>query len=132
MPVLACAAVLCWEGRDVSLPASSVCVSVRTCLTCSLSLLSRWFSCSATAVTAAAALPPPPPLSHTNKHQHHQTNPTQEYCDCGTLASVATEWKHEPESDSKMLERLQLLQDCAKGLKELHSRNVVHGDLVSR
>lgn len=30
-----------------------------------------------------------------------------------------------------MLERLQLLQDCARGLKELHERNVVHGDLVS-
>jgi len=29
-----------------------------------------------------------------------------------------------------MLERLQLLQDCGRGLKELHSRNVVHGDLV--
>jgi hypothetical protein len=30
-----------------------------------------------------------------------------------------------------MLERLALLQDCARGLQELHSRNVVHGDLVS-
>jgi serine/threonine protein kinase len=56
----------------------------------------------------------------------------QEYCDCGTLASVASEWKLEPESDQKMLERLQLLRDCAQGLKELHSRNVVHGDLNAR
>lgn len=54
----------------------------------------------------------------------------QEYCDCGTLAAVAAEWRSEPESDQKMLERLQLLQDCARGLQELHSRNVVHGDLV--
>jgi hypothetical protein len=57
--------------------------------------------------------------------------PLQEYCDCGTLAAVASEWRLEPESDQKMLERLQLLLDCARGLKELHSRNVVHGDLVS-
>lgn len=55
----------------------------------------------------------------------------QEYCDCGTLAAIASEWRHEPESDQKMLERLALLQDCARGLQELHSRNVVHGDLVS-
>jgi hypothetical protein len=29
-----------------------------------------------------------------------------------------------------MLERLLLLQDVARGLQELHSRSVVHGDLV--
>lgn len=30
-----------------------------------------------------------------------------------------------------MLRRLLLLQDAARGLKVLHSMNVVHGDLVS-
>lgn len=35
------------------------------------------------------------------------------------------------ESEERMLRRLLLLQDAARGLKVLHSMNVVHGDLVS-
>jgi hypothetical protein len=54
----------------------------------------------------------------------------QEYCDVGTLGSVAAEWKPSDESDERMLQRLLLLKDAAQGLKLLHSMNTVHGDLV--
>jgi serine/threonine protein kinase len=54
----------------------------------------------------------------------------QEYCDCGTLNAIASEWIPEEECEEQMLERLLLLQDAAQGLKALHAKNVVHGDLV--
>lgn len=44
---------------------------------------------------------------------------------------MVSEWHMADESDERMLKRLLLLQDAARGLKVLHSLNVVHGDLVS-
>lgn len=55
----------------------------------------------------------------------------QEYCDCGTLVGVASQWALSQGTDQQMVLRLLLLQDCAQGLEVLHGRNVVHGDLVS-
>lgn len=56
----------------------------------------------------------------------------QEYCDCGTLASIAANyWSRDTEGDMQMLQRLLLLQDVASGLQFLHSRHVIHSDLVS-
>jgi tRNA A-37 threonylcarbamoyl transferase component Bud32 len=54
----------------------------------------------------------------------------QEYCDCGTLDQIASEWIPEDECEEQMLERLLLLQDAAQGLAALHVKKVVHGDLV--
>ncbi|WIA14609.1 hypothetical protein OEZ85_003117 [Tetradesmus obliquus] len=55
-----------------------------------------------------------------------------EYCDCGTLHQIASEWLPGEECDEQMLERLLLLRDAAQGLAALHAKNVVHGDLNSR
>uniref|UniRef100_A0A383WIW4 Protein kinase domain-containing protein n=1 Tax=Tetradesmus obliquus TaxID=3088 RepID=A0A383WIW4_TETOB len=55
-----------------------------------------------------------------------------EYCDCGTLHQIASEWLPGQECDEQMLERLLLLRDAAQGLAALHAKNVVHGDLNSR
>jgi hypothetical protein len=54
----------------------------------------------------------------------------QEYCDMGTLNSVASSWDDLEEGDARMLKRLLLLKDVASGLQVLHANNVVHGDLV--
>ncbi|KAF8066214.1 roco8 [Scenedesmus sp. PABB004] len=54
----------------------------------------------------------------------------QEYCDAGTLATVAAGWG--AECDAVMLQRLLLLQDIARGLQVLHDKKVVHGDLNTR
>lgn len=54
----------------------------------------------------------------------------QEYCDCGTLGNVANQLRESGAADS-MLKLVRLLLDVANGLKVLHSRNTVHGDLVS-
>jgi hypothetical protein len=37
----------------------------------------------------------------------------------------------DPADDQQMLRLLLLLQDAARGLQALHSKSVVHGDLVS-
>lgn len=55
----------------------------------------------------------------------------QELCDLGTLRSVALEWQIAGEGDLQMHERLTLLLGAARGLKYLHSKGIVHGDLVS-
>lgn len=55
----------------------------------------------------------------------------QEYCDCGTLGNVANRLRESGSADS-MLKLVLLLFDVANGLKVLHSRMTVHGDLVSR
>lgn len=55
----------------------------------------------------------------------------QEYCDMGTLSSIASTWEPQEECDEQMLERLQLLRDAAQGLEALHTNHVVHGDVVS-
>lgn len=56
-----------------------------------------------------------------------------EYCDCGNLSSYLANWPPPCSSrcESTMLRLLQLLQDTANGLQELHHQQVVHGDLVS-
>lgn len=56
-----------------------------------------------------------------------------EYCDCGNLSSYLANWPPLCSSrcEGTMLRLLQLLQDTANGLQELHHRLVVHGDLVS-
>lgn len=57
----------------------------------------------------------------------------QELCDCGTLASIAASyWSRDTEDDMQMLQRLLLLQDVVRGLEFLHSKNIVHSDLVKR
>lgn len=55
----------------------------------------------------------------------------QEYCDLGTLSNIVSEWSPGEGDEEQMILRLVLLQDTAKGLQALHSKNVVHGDLVS-
>jgi hypothetical protein len=42
----------------------------------------------------------------------------QEYCDLGTLGAVSkAQWAPDSEGDEQMLQRLLLLQDCARGLQ---------------
>jgi hypothetical protein len=42
----------------------------------------------------------------------------QEFCDLGTLGAVAKgQWLPAAEGDEQMLQRLLLLQDCARGLQ---------------
>lgn len=55
----------------------------------------------------------------------------QEHCDLGSLHTVALEWQIAGEGDVQMWERLSLLLEVARGLKHLHSLDIVHGDLVS-
>ena len=55
----------------------------------------------------------------------------QEYCDHGTLSSLVGKLPMDPADDQQMLRLLLLLQDAARGLQALHSKSVVHGDLVS-
>lgn len=55
----------------------------------------------------------------------------QEYCDLGSLSHVALKWQGEGDSDQHMLERLSLLSDVARGLREVHGLGLAHGDLVS-
>lgn len=55
----------------------------------------------------------------------------QEYCDRGTLSSLVGKVPMDPADDLQMLRLLLLLQDAARGLQALHSKSVVHGDLVS-
>jgi hypothetical protein len=54
----------------------------------------------------------------------------QEWCNLGTLHSVALEWQISGDGDLQMFERLSLLVDAARGLKYLHSKDIIHGDLV--
>jgi serine/threonine protein kinase len=60
-----------------------------------------------------------------------------EYCDYGTLAEAVVKLRkqqqdNKPRADQDLLAPfLPLLQDAARGLQAIHSRNVVHGDLVS-
>lgn len=54
----------------------------------------------------------------------------QEYCNGGSLTSMALQWQLAGEGDVQMFERLTLLVDVARGLKHLHSRDIIHGDLV--
>lgn len=56
----------------------------------------------------------------------------QEFCDMGTLTSIAASWATDDECDEQMLERLQLLQDAAQGLEALHGNHIVHGDINAR
>eukprot|EP00878_Enallax_costatus_P018623 GHUV01019614.1.p1 GENE.GHUV01019614.1~~GHUV01019614.1.p1 ORF type:complete len:911 (+),score=211.03 GHUV01019614.1:148-2880(+) len=71
-------------------------------------------------------------VAGSSKTQRAETWLVQEYCDCGTLGGIASHWNPAEESEQQMLLRLLLLQDCAQGLKVLHGRNVVHGDLNAR
>jgi len=43
---------------------------------------------------------------------------------------MALQWQLAGEGDVQMFERLTLLVDVARGLKHLHSRDIIHGDLV--
>jgi hypothetical protein len=54
-------------------------------------------------------------------------------CDQGSLSSYLAQWPapYEGTEPGSMLRVLQLLQDTAQGLDELHREHVVHGDLVS-
>jgi hypothetical protein len=53
----------------------------------------------------------------------------QEYCDQGTLGSVAkSHWAPGSEGDEQMLQRLLLLQDCARGLQVIRLVHRVHVD----
>lgn len=54
-------------------------------------------------------------------------------CDKGSLSSYLAQWPapYEGTEPGSMLRVLQLLQDTAQGLDELHREHVVHGDLVS-
>lgn len=54
-------------------------------------------------------------------------------CDKGSLGSYLADWPapYEGTDPGSLLRVLQLLQDTAQGLDELHRENVVHGDLVS-
>lgn len=75
------------------------------------------------------------PVTHSDSSTHRRLllmscRLVQEYCDCGTLGGIVGEWEPSEENEQRMLLRLLLLQDCAQGLKVLHSRHVVHGDLV--
>jgi serine/threonine protein kinase len=73
--------------------------------------------------------------------QRAESHLVMEFCDCGTLAhTVATLMSRQPQSSQQQqqqadhvmpLQVLLLLQDVARGLKAIHSRNIVHGDLVS-
>jgi serine/threonine protein kinase len=57
---------------------------------------------------------------------------SQEFCTDGTLSSyIATLGAVTPKKEQDMLRLLLLLRDAAHGLRVLHERNVVHGDLVS-
>lgn len=59
----------------------------------------------------------------------------QEYCDQGAMSHYLGQWPAPCEDDGgdagSLLRVLQLLLDAARGLQELHSNKVVHGDLVS-
>lgn len=55
----------------------------------------------------------------------------QEYCDLGSLGTVALKWQGTGDADQHMLERLSLLSDAARGLREVHGLGLAHGDLVS-
>lgn len=51
-------------------------------------------------------------------------------CYRGTLARVAADWQ--PQSNEEdVLRLLLLLQDVARGLKLLHTKHIIHADLVS-
>jgi serine/threonine protein kinase len=51
-----------------------------------------------------------------------------EYCDHGTLTAYAATAVKDPCEERQLLQLLVLLQDAARGLVALHSKNVVHGD----
>jgi serine/threonine protein kinase len=55
----------------------------------------------------------------------------QEYCDAGTLSKQSSMWLPAMEDEKQMIKRLLLLQDVVKGLRYLHSKCIVHGDMVS-
>eukprot|EP00878_Enallax_costatus_P015115 GHUV01015827.1.p1 GENE.GHUV01015827.1~~GHUV01015827.1.p1 ORF type:complete len:582 (+),score=126.05 GHUV01015827.1:174-1748(+) len=55
----------------------------------------------------------------------------QEYCDCGTLGTFCNRLR-ESGTASGMTKLVMLLFDVANGLKVLHSRSTVHGDLNAR
>ncbi|WIA16690.1 hypothetical protein OEZ85_013348 [Tetradesmus obliquus] len=71
-------------------------------------------------------------LAEDNQWENVKTWLIQEFCDSGTLAKASGAWQPANEDDAQMLKRLVLLQDVAQGLRYLHSRNVVHGDLNAR
>jgi serine/threonine protein kinase len=74
--------------------------------------------------------------------QKAESHLVMEFCDCGTLAGAAgdIQAKHKRQQQQQQqqaagagvpLKVLLLLRDVARGLQAIHSRNVVHGDLVS-
>lgn len=82
----------------------------------------------------------PPPI-HIRTHTHtylHNRMPTythphihpQELGDLGSLSSMAQEWHIAGRGDAEMLERLSMLRDTSLGLRALHSKGIIHGDLV--
>lgn len=57
-----------------------------------------------------------------------------EYCDKGCVSHYLGQWPAPCEvagDASSLLRVLQVLRDAAQGLQELHTKKVVHGDLVS-
>jgi serine/threonine protein kinase len=60
-----------------------------------------------------------------------------EYCDRGTLADAAASFCKQQQQQQQQkgcemsVQVMKLLQDVARGLQAIHSKKVVHGDLVS-
>jgi hypothetical protein len=77
------------------------------------------------------------------KKQKAESHLVMEFCDCGTLATAVASLRQQQQQQEAEEEEqavvcevlpfaLQLLHDVARGLQAIHSKNVVHGDLVSR
>jgi serine/threonine protein kinase len=71
------------------------------------------------------------------KQKKAESHLVMEFCDCGTLAHVVSTLRQQQQQQQEELgcqvvpEMLLLLQDVARGLQAIHSKHIVHGDLVS-
>jgi serine/threonine protein kinase len=73
--------------------------------------------------------------------QRAESHLVMEFCDCGTLSDAVQgllsrqqeqqQQQQQQEEHTVPLQVLLLLQNVARGLQAIHSRHIVHGDLVS-
>jgi serine/threonine protein kinase len=76
------------------------------------------------------------------KKQKAESHLVMEFCDCGTLTNTVLFLRQQQQLPPQQQEEevvcavlpqvLLLLQDVARGLQAIHSKNIVHGDLVSQ
>jgi serine/threonine protein kinase len=73
-----------------------------------------------------------------SKKKKAESHLVMEFCDCGTLAHAVSSLRQQQQGQQQeelscqvMPEVLLLLHDVARGLQAIHSKNIVHGDLVS-